>query len=213
MRQVDAAATRVRRPRRADPDAALVERLRRREPEAPEALVAAYGEGVYRLAVRITGNPSDAEEVMQDALWAVMRKIDGFHGDAAFGSWLYRITANAAYQKRRLRLVDRHAVNWGDLGPSLEPTSDRLAPELDWSPRLSDPAIQAELRSVLTAAIDALPADHRTCLLMHDVEGLSSPAIAAALRMTRPATKSRVHRARLFLRHRLAAYMDQSARR
>jgi RNA polymerase sigma factor (sigma-70 family) len=89
--------------RAVDPDALLVERLRRQEAGAAEALVAAYGKRVYRLAIRITGDSSDAEEVVQDALWAVMRKIDTFRGAAAFSSWLYRITANAAYQKLRGR--------------------------------------------------------------------------------------------------------------
>ena len=83
------------------PEGELVERLRRRERDAAEALVTEYGDRVYRLALRITGNPSDAEEVVQDAFWTVTRKIDTFRGDAAFGSWLYRITANAAYQKLR----------------------------------------------------------------------------------------------------------------
>ena len=73
------------------------------EAAATEALVATYGDRVYRLAIRITGNSSDAEEVVQDALWAASRKIDTFRGTAAFGSWVYRITANAAYQKRRGR--------------------------------------------------------------------------------------------------------------
>jgi RNA polymerase sigma-70 factor (ECF subfamily) len=196
-----------------DPDAELVEQLRRRDPEAPEALVATYGDRVYRLAIWITGNPSDAEEVVQDALWAATRKLDTFRGTAAFGSWLYRITANAGYQKRRGRLVERHAIGWDDLGPSLEESGERLAQDFDWSPRLSDPAIQAELRAVLTTAIDALPGDHRTTMLLHDVEGLSSPEIAETLQITLPAVKSRVHRARLFLRDRLAAYMDRSARR
>src|SRR5258705_7667386 len=86
-----------------DRDEGLVERLRQQEPGAAEALVAAYGDRVYRLAIRITGNSSDAEEVVQDALWAATRKIDTFRGTAAFGSWVYRIAANAAYQKRRGR--------------------------------------------------------------------------------------------------------------
>jgi RNA polymerase sigma-70 factor (ECF subfamily) len=192
---------------RTDPDAALVERLRQRDEAAVEGLVAAYGDRVYRLAIRITGNPSDAEEVVQDALWAATRKIETFRGTAAFGSWLYRITANAAYQKRRGRLVERHAIAWDDLGPALEESGQRVSLDFDWSPRLADPARQAELRAVLTTAIDALPGEHRTTLLLHDVEGLSSPEIAEALRLTLPAVKSRVHRARLFLRERLADYM------
>jgi hypothetical protein len=85
-----------------DPDAALVERLRRREEAAVTALVVAHGDRVYRLAICLTGNSSDAEEVMQDALWSATRKIDRFRGTAAaFRSWLYRITVNVASQKLR----------------------------------------------------------------------------------------------------------------
>src|SRR5882724_9515037 len=83
---------------------------------AAAALVASYGDRVFRLAIRITGNSSNAEEVVQDALWAVIRKIDGFRGTAAFGSWVYR--RHAAYQKRRGRLVERNATSWDDLAPS-----------------------------------------------------------------------------------------------
>jgi len=99
-----------RRPQGSDPDAGLVERLRRQEEGAAEALIAAYGNRVYRLAFRITGNGSDAEEVVQDALWSASRKIDTFLGTAAFGPWIYRITANAACQKRRKRRVERAEV-------------------------------------------------------------------------------------------------------
>jgi hypothetical protein len=89
-----------------DGDGALLETLRRRDPTAAEHLVARYGGRAYRLAVRITRNAADAEEVVQDAFWSVIRKIDTFRGDAAFGSWLYRIVANTACQK--LRRVARH---------------------------------------------------------------------------------------------------------
>ena len=193
-----------------DRDAGLVERLRQQEPGAAEALVAAYGDRVYRLAIRITGNSSDAEEVVQDALWAATRKIDTFRGTAAFGSWVYRITANAAYQKRRGRRVERNGVSWDELGPSFDQTGESVEPGLDWSPRLTDPVLQAELQSVLRAAIDELPEEHRASFLLHDVEGLSNPEIAETLQV-RPATvKSRVHRARLFLRARLATYADRA---
>jgi len=105
----------LRRPQGAsDPDAGLVECLRRHEEGAAEALLAAYGNRVYRLALHITGNSSDAEEAVQDALWAATRKIDTFLGTAAFGSWIYRITANAACQKRRKRRVERAEVAFGE---------------------------------------------------------------------------------------------------
>ena len=162
--------------------------------------MAAYGNRVYRLAIRITGNSSDAEEVVQDALWAATRKIDTFLGTAAFGSWIYRITANAACQKRRKRRVERAEVAWDDLGPSFDELGQHVQPGLDWSPRLKDPALQAELRAVLSAAIEALPEEYRTVLLLRDAEGLSSPEIAEALQIKLGTIKSRAHRARLFLR-------------
>jgi len=190
-----------------DRDAALVAQLRRGEAGAAEALVGAYGNRVYRLALRITGNASDAEEVVQDTLWAVSRKIATFRGAAAFSSWVYRITANAAYQKRRTRRHERSETSLDGLTLSLDETSPPVQPSVDWSPRLADPALQAELQSVLRVAIDELPGEHRTTFLLHDVEGLSNPEIAETLRIKAATVKSRVHRARLFLRGRLSVYL------
>jgi RNA polymerase sigma-70 factor (ECF subfamily) len=202
-------AQRSRFPRKAiDPDAALVEQLRRQEVGAAEALVAAYGDRAYRLAIRITGNASDAEEVAQDALWTASRKIDTFRGAAAFGSWLYRITANTANQKLRGRRRHRNEVSWEDLAPSFDDKGQHLEVAVDWSRGLNDPAIEGELKSVLCAAIDELPADCRTAFLLRDVEGLSYPEIAETLHIKLGTVKSRVHRTRLFLRRGLADYMD-----
>jgi RNA polymerase sigma-70 factor, ECF subfamily len=193
-----------------DRDADLVEGLRRQEPGATEALVTAYGDRVYRLAIRITGNSSDAEEVVQDALWAATRKIDTFRRTAAFGSWVYRIAANAAYQKRRGRRVERNGVSWDELGPTFDQTGEAMQAGSDWSPRLTDPVLQAELQGVLRTAIDELPDEHRATFLLHDVDGLTNCEIAATLQLKPATVKSRVHRARLFLRNRLAAYAERT---
>jgi RNA polymerase sigma-70 factor (ECF subfamily) len=194
-------------PKTLDPDTVLVERLRHREEGAAEALVAAYGDRVYRLAIRMTGDRSDAEEVVQDALWAAMRKIDTFRGTAAFGSWIYRITANAACQKRRRR---RNEGAWDDVAPSSDEAGHHVEPGLDWSPRLKDPLLQTELKSVLSAAIDDLPEEFRAAFHLHDVERLSSPEVAETLQVKLATVKSRVHRARLFLRTRMAEYMSET---
>jgi len=193
---------------RVDRDAALVEALRRGDPAAPELLLDTYGDRVYRLAIRITGNEQDAEEVVQDALWTAARKIGMFKGESAFGSWVYRITANTAYQKLRGRQSRRHEVPWADLRPAFDDERRHAEPIVDWSSKAEEPALQAELRTVLTTAINDLPADYRTAFLMHDVEGLSNPEIAESLHLSLPAVKSRVHRSRLFLRERLSQYMQ-----
>jgi RNA polymerase sigma-70 factor (ECF subfamily) len=193
-----------------DPDAALVAQLRRGGTGAAEALVGAYGHRVYRLAIRITGNASDAEEVAQDALWTASRKIDTFQGAAAFGSWVHRITANAAYQKLRGRRNQRHEVSWEDLVPPFDDDRQHAEMAVDWSRRLKDPAIEGELKGLLCRAIDELPADLRTIVVLHDVEGLSNPEIARTLQVKLAAITWRVHRARLFLRRRLADYVGAS---
>ena len=195
-------------PPRPDRDAELVGRLRRAEPGAAEALLGTYGDRVYRLAIRITGNEQDAEEVMQDAFWTATRKIDTFKGESAFGSWLYRVTANTAYQKLRSRRGRRHEVAWDDVSPAFDGDQHHLEPPVDWSGRAEEPALGTELRAVLTTAINDLPGDYRTAFVLHDVEGLSNPEIAETLNISLPAVKSRVHRSRLFLRRRLADYVS-----
>jgi RNA polymerase sigma-70 factor (ECF subfamily) len=193
--------------RRIDRDLALLEALRRRDSTATERLVATYGDRAYRLAIRITGNGSDAEEVVQDAFWAVIRKIDTFRGDAAFGSWLYRIVANAAYQKVRGRRGGRTELSLEEVLPLFDEQGRHVALAADWSARVDNPAVQTELRLALTAAMDELPALSRTILVLRDVEGRSNAEIAEALGLGVPAVKTRVHRARLFLRKQLGDVM------
>ncbi|MBI2205932.1 MAG: RNA polymerase sigma factor [Candidatus Rokubacteria bacterium] len=193
---------------RTDPDAALVAALRRNASEAATALVEAYGDRVYRLAVRITGSREDAEEAAQDALWTVARKIDSFKGDSAFGSWLYRIAANAAYQKVRSRKGRAREIALDDVVPALDADGRHWEPMDDWSRRVDEQAMQKELREVLEEAISTLPDDYRTAVVLHDVEGMSNPDIAEALGISLPAVKSRVHRSRLYLRQRLSAWME-----
>jgi RNA polymerase sigma-70 factor (ECF subfamily) len=192
---------------RQDPDAALIEALRRDEAGATEQLVESYGDRVFRLTYRITRSAQDAEEAASDALWTASRKIHTFKGESAFGSWLYRIAANAAYQKLRARKSRSREVALDDVLPALDQDGRHFAPMEDWSGRVDAQALQSELRQVLEAAIDGLPPDYRTALVLHDVEGLSNPDIAEALGISLPAVKSRVHRSRLFLRQRLAEYM------
>jgi RNA polymerase sigma-70 factor (ECF subfamily) len=192
---------------RVDADAELVEALRRQEADATERLVERFGDRVYRLTMRITGSREDAEEAAQDALWTAARRIDSFKGESAFGSWLYRIAANSAYQKLRTRKQRSREIAMDEVLPSLDGDGRHFEPMDDWTNRVDERALQGELRHVLEEAIDALPADYRTALVLHDVEGLSNPDIAESLGISLPAVKSRVHRSRLFVRKRLSEYL------
>ena len=198
---------------RIDRDGRLLKALRRREPAAAELLVATYGDRAYRLASGISGNARDAEEVVQDAFWAVVRKIDTFRGESAFGSWFYRIVANTAYEKLRHRPGRRNEISLDEVLPRFLESGQHAAPIGDWSPSLDDPSRQTELRMALIRAIDELPLDYRTALILHDVEGLSNGEVAESLGITVTNAKSRTHRARLFLRKRLGNFISDGTGR
>src|SRR5258705_7952357 len=144
-------------PARVDRDRQLVGALRRREPAAAERLIATYGDRAYRLASGIAGNARDAEEVVQDAFWTVVWKIDTFSGESAFGSWFYRIVANAAYQKLRHRPGRHSEISLDDVQLLIPENGPQAAQIADWSPSVDDPSRQTELRMALTSAIDELP--------------------------------------------------------
>jgi RNA polymerase sigma-70 factor, ECF subfamily len=197
---------------RADRDRELVAALRRGGDDGAERLLSTYGDRAYRLAVRITGNAYDAEEVIQDAFWSVVRKIETFRGDSAFGSWLYRIVANAAYQKIRSTRHERANVALDEVLPTFDERGRHTGAGQDWSRRVEDPSSQADLRMVITRALQELPPDARTVVVLRDVEGLSNGQIADALSLSIPAVKTRLHRARLFLRKRLGDSFEMPAR-
>ncbi len=188
---------------RTQPDQELVESLRRGEDGAMEALVDRYAGWIHGVTRRLLNDPRDAEEVTQDVLLTVVRKIQTFKGEAAFSSWLYRIAANAAYQRLRAKRV-RQEVS---LEPFLSVFDDEgryVQPVVDWSRQLDDPAVAGEVRAAIERSLTRLPEEHRVIVLLHDVEGLSNEDVAAALGLSVPAVKSRLHRARLFLRQELA---------
>ena len=193
-----------------DVDAGLVEALRRGDPDAADQLVERYGDRVYRLAARITAMSQDAEEAAQDGLLTAARRIHVFKGESAFGSWIDRITVAAAYQKLRTQRRKAEEIALDDVLPAFDCDGCHFEPMDDWSDRIDDRGMQAELRQALTDAIDALPPDYRTALVLHDVEGVSNSDIAEALGIGLPAVKVRVHRSRLFVRKRLSEHLKSA---
>lgn len=158
-----------------------------------EQLVAEYGDRVYGIALRITGSPSDAEDVMQDAFLQAFRAWPTFRGQAAPMTWLYRIAVNAALTRLRAR-------------PGGELLVER--PEeldvIDWSQDVAQAAVRAEVQRRLEDGITRLPDDLRVTLVLRDVEGLSTSETASTLDISEAAVKSRLHRARVLLRQHLA---------
>jgi RNA polymerase sigma-70 factor (ECF subfamily) len=186
-----------------DRDRELVEALQRRAPLAVDGFVSTYGSRAYRLALGITRNRPDAEDVVQDAFWSAVRNIDAFRAESSFGSWFYRIVVNAAYHTLRKR-GRRPEIPLDDALPSRAAEDLALESTAELSTTPDAGAADAQLRHMLSAAIDALPPAYRGVLVLRDVEGLSNAEVAQAMHITIANVKSRVHRARLFVRRRLA---------
>jgi RNA polymerase sigma-70 factor (ECF subfamily) len=157
------------------------------------------------LALRFTRNQEDAEEVMQDVFTTVYRKIDGFRGQSAFSSWLYRIVVNAAFMKLRKK-KQNHTVSMEDLAPAVKQycmERDSIA-----TTHSHNIAVTRELQEVLQRAIDKLPDQYRAVFVLRDVDGLSNQETGQILDLSVPAVKSRLHRSRIMLRKRLQRYYE-----
>lgn len=185
----------------------LVDGLQRHDPDAVEALVDRYAGWVHRVAARVLRDQRDAEEVTQDTLMTVVEKIGGFRRESAFSSWLYRIAANAAYERLRSRR-SRIEMSLDPALPMFDEEGRHLHAVADWSSRLEDPAVSAEARSALERAIGDLPEEYRIVLVLRDVEGLTTEEVAETVGLTAAAVKSRLHRARLVLRQELAEFFS-----
>jgi RNA polymerase sigma-70 factor, ECF subfamily len=193
-----------------DVDTEMVEALHRDDADGVEGLVERHVDRAYRLALRITGARQDAEQAVEDALLTGVGSIHTFTGESTFESWLLRRVASAAYQRLRQRAQDVNEITLADVMPPLDSDGRHFGPMDDWSNRIDEQALQAELQGLLSEALDALPADYRTALVLHDVEGAPKREIAAILGVDEPAVASRVHRARLFVRKRLSEYFESA---
>jgi RNA polymerase sigma factor (sigma-70 family) len=185
-----------------DRDAELREALRRRDATAAECLVSTFGERASP-GDRHHRQPAGCRRSRAGRVLERGPEHRRVPGGAARGSWIYRITVNAANQRRRSRSRRRGDVPLDEILPSFHEDGRHVEPILDWSIEIDDPAVQSELRGVLTSALEELPDHYRAVIVLHDVEGLSMAEVADCLNATVPTAKSRVHRARLVLRKRL----------
>jgi RNA polymerase sigma-70 factor (ECF subfamily) len=168
---------------------ALVERCRRGDLGAFEELYAAHAGRLYSLAYRMLGNPTDAEDQLQEIFLTAHRKLDLFRGESALGTWLYRMAVNLCLDYLRSRT-----------GRSIQ-----LTDPLDDEPGLSDSgsrglADQAVTKMDLERALAQLPVGCRTAFVLHDVEGLEHREVAEVMGIAEGTSKSQVHKARLRLR-------------
>lgn len=189
----------------------LVNQLKAGDRQAFDEIFSRYVNQVYRQALRLTGNEMDAEDVVQEVFLAVYKNAGSFRGQSEFKTWLYRLTVNGALTK--LRRNKRHReVPIEDYLPRFQKDGHHdVRPVVDWSHELDDPSKQQEIHELLKQALDQLGAQDRAVIVMSDLEGFADREIATILGLSRSAVKARLHRARLFLRGRLAIHLGYSA--
>lgn len=192
-------------------DRDLLSGVARGDEHAMLQLVRLYQAEVFRVSLRIAGRREDAEEATQDTFLQVFRKAASFEGRASVRTWIYSIAINAARMRRRAQA--RHTEREVASIEEYFHDDGRIRSDL-MVDALPDAAVLAgEARSVLTAAIDALPETDRTIVTLADQEELGAREIAETIGLSESAVKSRLHRARVALRSRLAAYFGPQRRR
>ena len=184
----------------------LIGRMQAGDGSAVADLASTYGPRIHQLALRYVKNWEDAEEVTQDVLMKVHRKIDAFRGDAALSSWIYRITFNTAMSRLRSARASRNLeVQTPDASTVDQPDRQPVEPA-DWSSLADDHVLRGQMRERLIAALAQLPAVYRTPVILRDIQGLSTEEASAVLRVKPQTLKSRLHRGRLLLREHLADF-------
>ena len=188
-------------------DSALVERLRGQDEHALAELSTLYGARIYQLAFRYMRNHEDAEEVVQDVLLKVFRKIELFRGDSALSSWIYRITFNTAMSRLRRTKATRLAeVTELEIGTSSTDEGPSAHDPADWSQMADEQMLRRELRERLVEAVGDLPEIYREPVILRDLRGMTTEEASTHLRVKDQTLKSRLHRGRLLLRERLADF-------
>src|SRR5688500_3180109 len=186
-------------------DRQLIARLQAGDETAVQDLADRYGARIYQLALRHMKNREDAEEVAQDVLMKVHRKIGAFRGDAALSSWIYRITFNTAMSRLRTTRFSRpHEVQNAEI--QTENGERSISEPADWSSIADDRVFRSEMRERLIEALGELPEVYRIPVILRDIQGLSTEEASAILRVKPQTLKSRLHRGRLVLREKLGEF-------
>jgi RNA polymerase sigma-70 factor (ECF subfamily) len=190
-------------------DRQLISRLQAGDETAVQELAERYTPRIFQLAMRHMKNREDAEEVTQDVLVKVYRKVGAFRGDSALSSWIYRITFNTAMSRLRNGRLARAADKERERIQTASTAEDRtrlMRDPIDWSHMPDEELLRLQLRQAVAAAIADLPEIYREPVVLRDIQGLTTEEASSRLHLKDQTLKSRLHRGRLMLRERLRAF-------
>ncbi|MCD4782940.1 MAG: sigma-70 family RNA polymerase sigma factor [Candidatus Eremiobacteraeota bacterium] len=184
-------------------DYELLKLSREKDYEAFEELVKRYEGRVYRLGLKMLHSPEDAEDLLQKTFLSVLENMESFRGDSKFSTWLFRIATNHALMKLR----KEKGKKTDSLDAPLETGGGSVLPQIaDGKTNIPRTYEKKEFLKYLEQAVSELPEKYRLVFILRDVEGFSNKEVAGMLDLSVPAVKSRVLRARLYLRDKLEKY-------
>jgi RNA polymerase sigma-70 factor (ECF subfamily) len=193
-----------------EPELALLKNVCAGNHRAFTELVRRYENLVYSFAFKICRNKEKAAETLHDTFINVYRKLDQFDHRSKFTTWLYSIVTNNCMMKSRRTKLEEASVSFSEIQMPHDDHGDHSHRSLkihEWKSTPLDRVMNAELKSMLDEAIQKLPIDYRVVFILRDIEGRSAEEAANILKLTIPAVKSRLRRARVFLREQLNEYM------
>ena len=167
-------------------------------------LVDVYSGSIYRLGLKMLGNPQDAEDVLQNTFINALTHLSSFEGRSSAATWLYRIATNEALMLIRKRKPEVSLEPQAGEAESIEDLKPAVF--ADWSGLPEEQLLSIEGKNILDITIQSLPATLRIVFILRDIEGLSIKETADSLNLTETNVKTRLLRARMFLRERLSAY-------
>lgn len=187
-------------------DGLSVDALRNGDRDEFSRLVELYSGRLYRLGLKMLGNAQDAEDILQETYLKALRGIKNFDGRASLSTWLYRIAMNESLMHLRRKHPEMVSIE----EPGEKGSEDQEPLEImDWCCMPEREMMSNEVRSKLDAAIEELPATLKTVFVLRDIEGLSTLQTAEVLVLSETAVKTRLSRARLWLRNKLTSYFSE----
>jgi RNA polymerase sigma-70 factor (ECF subfamily) len=188
-------------------DEELVSRFKSGDVKVFEDIIHKYENNIYSFGYRMCGNPSDAEDILQDTFLNAYKYLDRFRGESSLNTWLHKIASSSCIKKRRRRKSEpEQKESFSDVEPMVE--SRDYFGYRDWSMDPISSISRKEMREVIGKSLKELPKKYRAVFILRDMQGLSTEETAGALKMNEQSVKTRLHRARLYLRKRLKDYAE-----
>lgn len=191
------------------PQELVIKGLGQKDPGTIDRFINQFSRSLFGVILNYTKNPADAEEILQDTFLKIINKIDTFREGSPLWPWMRRIAINNSIMwLRKNKSKQEKTLNFDDMTPKFTSQGEFKEPVFSWTLDPEDLYMNSELATELYNAIQSLPVEYRIPLILKDVEGYSLKQISSLIQLKEPTTKTRIHRARSFVRERISKYME-----